>query len=219
MRVPTRNGVLAAAGGGFQFVNASANEINSAPSEVFSIPSGAQAGDLMFVSCAAYATDTITVTSGSGGAWTKNTVQDLVSGNGYYYSILYRVLTSGDISTGTVTVGTPNGASTCVLAVYRGASAVAVKASQAGNTTDPTLTGFTKNASCKGIVTVVLDRNYTNNPSPPGTFTTRAGPGNFQFFNCELADITNPSNYTNGTNVQWTSVGSTSNASWLLELT
>lgn len=214
MRVPTRAGVLTQ-GSGFQFVGASVSDLTST-SQVLAIPGTEAVGDLCFVCVAAYGSDTITITSGSGGAWTKSTVNFFAGG--YYGSVLYRTLTAGDVGAN-ITVNTPNGDSSCVIGVYRGATTVAVKSTVADGGSDPLLTGFTKNAACKGILTFVLGRDYTNNPSPPGTFASRAGPGNFQYFLSELADITNPSNYTNGTDVTWTGVGATANAGWLIELT
>lgn len=212
MRLPTRAGVLASRGNAAQFVNSNINT-GGAASQAISIPSGAQAGDIAIIICWAGFSDSATISGGAGG-WTRNTV--IWTSYSYYSSIFYKVLASGDLAGVTVNSG---GSNPIACLVYRGASAVGVKSTNPGQVTDLDLAGFTKNASCKAVVSLVQDRDGTVGFSPPGTFVSRSG-GAAGFFAIGTADIINPSNYVNGTTVTWTGFATGADQiGWLLELT
>ena len=213
MRVPPRAGVLATTRTALSFVGASVVTATST-AQAITFPVGTQTGDLAIVMCWAGIADTASISGGAGG-WTKNTIT--WTNFGYFSSIFYKTLAAGDVGGVTVNQGNNNA---MVILVYRNAAAVSVKATNPGSaTTSLSLAGFTKNASCKGVVSIVQDRDPTASFAPPGTFASRAlGVG--VNFASGGADIVNPSNYVDGTNVVWTGfVNTFDQVGWLLELT
>lgn len=223
MPVPADFGVYASkvtgGGGGATFVGASTIAEGTGGSVAIPFPGSPQVGDVAIIMCWAGFSDTASISGGAGG-WTKDTITWNVLS--YFSSVFFKVLAAPDL--GGVTLNNastiPSG-STVVVAVYRGPTAAAVKTRNAGEPgTSLTLGGFTKNASCKAIVTFAQDRDPTSNPNQPGIFVMRAGPGGFGFFSGNVADVLTPASYTNGTNIVWTNFDSTERQiGWAIELT
>lgn len=207
-------GVQASAGSvmAAQFVGA-ANNNGGAASQAVTFPGSPVATDFAIIMCWAGFSDTASISGGAGG-WTKSTIT--WTNYGYYSSIFYKALASGDLAGVTVNNG---GNSPIVVMVYRGPTTLAVKSTNTGATGSTlALTGFTKNASCKGVVTIVHDRDPVGGFSPPGTFTSRTISA-YVFFAAGSADILTPANYTNGTTVTWTGFSTgTDQVGWLIEL-
>lgn len=159
--------------------------------------SGAQAGDLALIFGLG-----ISNTPPSG--WTLVFDQLLNTAHRVVFS---KVLTSGDISTGSVTVsGAAN--QPVAVAIYRGATTATKVASTSDNTTDVTVSGVTKAAGCRGIVTAAICGESTANPTAPvesGGATQRVSlTGGSSALG--TADYLPSIRYANGTSLTWTDV-------------
>lgn len=203
MPVPSQFGVFASGssggGGGPAFVTAT-GYLLVATSQVVSF-SGAAVGDLAIITVL---TSTTPVTISGWTAlppfsWNVEAVQ----------SVLWRVLTSGDISTGSVTVTGLNVGVPLMFAAYGGVTSAALKST--GDLEGPgalSIPGFTKSVSSKIIVTFMFLFSSSPASGPlvaPGLSTTRipSFPSSADFLAC-LADILPSSSYTDGSALVWT---------------
>lgn len=206
MPVPSTFGVYASSGStAASFVSVTGYNVTAGNTSQAVAFSGAQAGDVAFIHLAYAGTgfDTATISGGAGG-WTKASQVD-AAGFPYYATNFTKALASGDL--GGVTVNFPNlealNTTIVIVMVYRGASTATLKASASSTTTTLSLAGFNKSGSSKGIVSIVSERDVTANFIPPGTFTARGSYTSSTQWRGRGADITNPSNYADGTNVVW----------------
>lgn len=138
---------------------------------------------------------------------------------GYRTCVYYKVLTAGDISTGSVTVTGLQTTATCMALFYAGASALASVQTATTTTASLAIPGFTKSVNCKGIVGYCTTRAVASTPGAPGTMTNRIANFATANFKSRADDILTPSNYTNGSTLTYTTVGTTEAAGGLLELT
>jgi hypothetical protein len=142
---------------------------------------------------------------------------------GYLQVVIRKVLTAGDISTGSVSLtGLAAVGGTIMLLVYSGpteCSVVSTTESAAG-ATDLEIAGFTKTAGCKAIVAYVSDRDPSSPIVPPGTVVNRIANFNGTFFTSRADDILNPSNYVDGTKLIYTAFeGTNGEIGQILQLT
>lgn len=181
-------------------------------------PAGSASGDiaLVFVAFQGFANNN-TITGGAGGVWTKNALN--WSSLGYYSAVFSKTLASGDLAGNTL--NSPDGSSSpYIIVVYRGPTVVAVKSTvNNGTGTSITLTGFTRAATCKAIISFVTDRDPSATPTAGSPFTAVQGPGAHGAFTANLSDVRTPTNYLGG-NVTWTGFGNTfEQVGYLLEAT
>jgi len=187
--------------GRIDFIGISTREAVSA-SETVSLPVGAAAGDMchIFVEFSAAA-----VTSTSGWSTTSRTWW-------YDSSVFWKKLSSTDITNGSVTLGTLNSASAITLVVHRGVTTSVLKTDEGTSSSAGTtiaLTGYTKAVGCRGILTAVSDRDPDSAPTPPAGFASRGGQ-HATYFTQAIADLVDPSAYTNGAALTWAGMQGTS---------
>lgn len=189
--------LLAGSSQGAAFVGALAVNMPSSSIAV-SFPPGTQAGDIAIIFWAYSGPGTI---SGGAGGWSISSYH--WSAYGYTSTMAIKVLAAGDLAG--VTVNDGAGGCTLIVAVYRGATAATPKTSFLGASGSTlTIPGFTKSASCKGILNFVQDRDPGSNPVQPSPLIMRAGPGNFGYFAANVADQLSPASYVSGTDFNWT---------------
>lgn len=189
--------ILAAGGGGAKtlfFVGAST--ISNASSGNISYPAGTAVGDICIVSLVGSPSF-----SGSG-TWT-----DAINGNGSMAGIstLYvytRILQAGDISS---PPSFTNDFGSMGVHVWRGGTAISLKTGPTtGSGSNLTLTGFVKDAACKGIIIAGYDRadsiGVTTVPSPFIKRNEQRG----SYHQMTFADCASPGSYTNSSNISWT---------------
>lgn len=89
--------------------------------------------------------------------------------------IFWKVLTAGDISTGSVAFSGADAAGCGMIVAYSGATTPTFKTATTSLAGDATLvqTGFAKNASSRGVLSLVIDRDTPSAFSPPGAFAAR----------------------------------------------
>lgn len=201
MPVPSQLGVFASGssgggGGGAAFVVAGTYDPTGSTQSVSF--SGASAGNLALI---------FAVTSGpiTAPGWAALTPYSWAT-EGFIQSILWKVLSSGDISTGSVTVSGVNSNFPVLFAAYSGASTPSVVSTGDVSSDGPlTIPGFTKAAGSKGIVTyMMLFQARPGTLVQPGLATMRIPTYSTSFFMAALADILPSSSYTNGSSLVWT---------------
>ena len=184
-------------------------------SGTYALPGSPQAGDLVIVDAMNTSTHSLTIsTNGGAGSFTAATDPGSTANciSSYFGYLEYRVLTSGDISTGTVAV-TMQSTDPFIVMIYRGPTVVTTKQiiTQSSGTTY-TLNGFAPSGSSKGVVYTVMNggtggsRTITNST---GTWTARKSPGAVAFSGNpywsggdtdELTGYTNTNNALGGLN-------------------
>lgn len=181
------------AGGAMQI---DAQYVGSASHNEFSsgvpLPIGVAVGDLCVVSYHAPRT----LSGGAGSGWTTFTT------DGGNVKASWKRLQAGDISTPLVLDGN---APVTVMA-WRGPTSISAQRTSGSGAApaSPTvgsfsMTGFTKDAQCVGLVAFALGLNGTAEmPGPPWEFGVNAGPLTFQQ---AISTITTPSKYVNGTSL------------------
>lgn len=185
--------------------------------QVVDFPAGCQAGDVVIMSihCATTTGNGSTPAGWSGlfaGAY--NTLR--------LARIVGKVLENADIVAGTVTVTSLNGGNTGIaIQAYRGATGAAIVSSLLEDTgATCAVPGFTKSASCRGLIGIVMCLG--NGPIVvPAGWTERI---NDTIANCGpfgAADLLTPSSYTNGAAITWSgfTTPGESQAAWVIELT
>lgn len=205
MRVPTRNGVLAAGaggggGGGAGFVT----EHNYAPAGVSQAVSftGAAAGNLAVVSISNYQTSAPAAPAGWTLVWSYTWVSD-----GYFEGLYTKVLSAGDILAGSVTfTGLDAGDATIKALFYTGATAASMRSVGEGSGTATAL-GFVKSVGFKALVTYCTTRGAGGTPTAPGTTVNRIATFASGVFRSRADDILNPANYVDGTGLTYTGLG------------
>ena len=204
MPVPTTFGVFASgAAGSSAAAFVAKNEYTPSTSSQAVSFSGAAAGNLAII-----------IVSNSTGGFPP-TPAGWTSLGGYTWPVysyndtaFIKVLSAGDISTGSVTLTALNTDSTVQILFYAGATTAAVVGSAATSSTTVTIPGFTKNANCKGIVLYCTTRQTVASPSAPGTAVNRIANFASANFKSRADDILNPSNYVDGSGLPYTNAGS-----------
>jgi hypothetical protein len=132
--------------------------------------------------------------------------------------ICYKVLTSGDISTGSVSVSTIAGGLVMIL-IYRGATVATIVSSKVGSSTSLSVDGFTKNPSSRGVLTYVSEGGITDTIARPSGSASR---NNFSssVIRAAAADIL-PASFYGGGALVWTGLlsGTNNNVGQIIELT
>ena len=162
-----------------------------APTITVPFPAGAQVGDIAVM--------LLVSTSGGSGPVPSGWSFGSVGFSGATSLYASKKLTSGDIATGSVDVSYSSGS--YMLALYRGPTAVAVKAFLATgyNTPSPMVaTGFTKAAGSKIIASIIGSPTAMYSLSPGAPLTSRAGNTAVN-----LSDINPASGYTNGSDFSY----------------
>lgn len=178
-----------------RFIKATAYPVSANPQNVSF--SGASAGQLAVVMTTASSSAGIATPSG----WTlAGTYSWALS---YKTQVFYKVLSAGDISTGSVNFAAAAG-DIIIAAFYAGAAVASVKSTQEATTSSVTIAGFTKNTGCKGILSIGVDNDPVGTPTPPGSMTARTAVSASSFFSARLADFAAPLSYVDGTNETWT---------------
>ena len=180
-----------------------------------SFPVGTQAGDLaMIMSWGGFASSGSI--SGGAGGWSADHINWL--NYGYRSSLLWKVLAAGDLAGVNFVSGSAGSA--YVVAVYRGATSLAVKQTNTGGGgSEVPFSGFTKASNSKALVTIMHDRGPSSTPAAPAEFVRRTGGGAIHFA-AWLADLLNTSRYDNGDPLKWTDAETAlDQVGWLLELT
>lgn len=222
-----RQGVAAAAAFGFnqgistlRVGSSIGNSTGGSTTTALTWPAGTLAGDfaVLYIAYQGFANNN-SITGGAGG-WTKDALAWLTLG--YYSAVFSKALTSGDLAG--VTLNRPDaiaeGPTPYIIVVYRGPTALAVKSTVTNGTgTTITLTGFTKAATSKAIISCVSDRDPSATPATGSPFTAVRGPGTNPNFTSNLNDVLTPTAYLGG-NVTWTGFGNTfEQTGYLIELT
>ncbi|RAK51208.1 hypothetical protein [Phenylobacterium soli] len=171
--------------------------------------SGAQAGDL----CVIWKTHQgVDVTGYTAQAMPARTPWD-----GFNGALYYRALTSGDISTGSVSVNTAGG---CITAygIYRGpTTAILQTTAKAASATGVTVSGFVKNGSESGVLAGCFHQG-SSAPTGPTVTNTRESVAGTVFGSLRLSDYDPPSSYPTAGNVSWTFGATTNGEAWLAAL-
>jgi hypothetical protein len=125
----------------------------------------------------------------------------------YATATFAKVLSSGDISTGHVTLtGGGTGGAICIAAWRGPATAVQASAATGGNGgTSLSIPGFPRNHSARAVVTYVLDA-ATASPTAPTGATGRATYGSG--VSIGVADFLPPTAYHSNTALVWTGLAS-----------
>lgn len=201
MPVPTMFGVLAsgAAGSGAAYITE--HHYSPATSQAVSF-SGAAAGQLALI----IVSNSLTAAPSPPAGWTSLGSYTWAT-FGYKDTAFWKILSAGDISTGSVTVTGLGSDGTLEIVFYSGVTSIALVGTGDSTTSTVNIPGFTKSGSCKGIVTYCTTRATGSSPAAPGTATNRVavfGAGNFK---TRVDDILNPSNYVDGSDLPYTNVG------------
>lgn len=212
MPVPPLFGAFGVAGSGNHVTFVAEHHYAPSFSQLVSF-TGATVGDLGIVIISNSLTSFTAVPSGwtlaSSYVWASNPYNDYT---------LYKVLTSGDISSG-VTFATLAADGLLAAVVYRGATVATVVGTGDTTTSATTIPGFTKNAGCVGIVTYSTTRQTAATLVSPAVTASRianyTGGAHFKF---SVDDIIYPWNYTNGAGLTYTG-GSTETIARAIELT
>lgn len=210
MTVPSAFGVLASGSAASTSFVTAASYTPGGASQVVTF-AGAAAGNLALV-VVSFASGTATPAG-----WTLVGSYTWVA-FGYVQSVYSKVLTSGDISTGSVTFTSTQNGGTVMAAFYAGPT-VATIVSTSDGTPDAAMPGFTKNAACKALVAYATDRSPTSSITAPGTMTARIAPFVSVFFVSRLDDILTVSNYTNGSTLTYAGTGIFEIVGQVIELT
>lgn len=211
MGLPTRAGVLASTASGSTAFVTEHHYTPAGGTQVVSF-SGAASGNLAIINC----TFASSVSTPAG--WTLVGSYNWIT-YGYLQATYSKVLGSGDISTGSVTVSGLQAGSIVMAAFYSGPTVATIVAT--GDSAGPSVSipGFTKNGGCKGIVTVCAARDQSVGLTPPGTVVNRIPNYTSTFLVARLDDIINPSNYTNGTDLTYGASGAFRAVGQIVELT
>lgn len=175
---------------------------------------GAAAGDL----CIVYIQTTFQSASAPSGFTSVGS--GIWPSQDYEWSISQKILTSGDITAGTISV--TNVDEIAGLLIYRGASSATLienNDSTSASVSTLVLAGFAKNAACVGVITMADDGDPSSTGmTPPSGFTMRASPfSGFRLIHA-VADAP-PANYTDAATLTWTNfVTGNFQHGWLLEL-
>lgn len=197
--------ILAAGGGGAKtlfFVGAST--ISNASSGNISYPAGTAVGDICIVSFCG------SPSFGGGGTWTSAVYNNSsMSGISALY-VYTRILQSDDISS---PPSFTNSYGSVGVLVWRGGTAITKKTGPTiGSGSDLTLTGFVKNAACKGIIIAGYDRTdsigVTTVPSPFVKRDEQRG----SYHQMTFADCDSPESYTNSSSISLTGWNTTYNS-------
>jgi hypothetical protein len=203
MPIQTTFGIYAAGHtgsiGGPAFVTATGVPVTTSTQSISL--SGAAAGNLAIISTTSSATASAT-------GWTALAAYTWTS-LGYTQNTLWKILTTGDISDGSVSVSNLQIDSTVMLSVYTGVTSASLRETADATTgTGVSIPGFTKNASSKILVTwsSYHDTSGTSTNTPPGLAIQRIAPfhASLPVFVTALADIIPSSAYTNGSLLNWT---------------
>ena len=197
----------------------------AATTETFSFPAGASPGDLLlFYAQNSTSTGETYKTTSDSAAFTNLVYDALPGGGGTTTSLGYKVLTSGEIANGQMTVTGASTSGGLVMSLYHmtGSAAAAAKVSSySTNVTSQTLAGFTPAFNTAGVVFVAYDRDTgaATLSMSPGTWASRANaqPGlYFRFFAQDLL-----TGYTNATTTisGYDNSGAAYKNSYLVELT
>lgn len=196
--------ILAAGGGGETLTFVGASTISGASSGNISYPAGTAVGDICIVSLCG------SPFFGGSGTWTT-----AINGNGSMagVSTLYvytRILQSGDISS---PPSFANATGALGVLVWRGGTAISLKTGPTtGSGSNLTLTGFVKDAACKGIIIAGYDRadsiGVTTVPSPFIKRNEQRG----SYHQMTFADCASPGSYTNSSSISWTGWNTTYNS-------
>lgn len=139
---------------------------------------------------------------------------------GYHSGAYAKVLSSGDISTGSVSLsGFDTTDSIVIFLAYSGPTTATAVGRGDTTSSSVSIPGFTKNAASKGIVTYALSRDTSATLTAPGIVTSRSGLLSVTDFKGRADDVTNPANYTNGSAITYTGAGGTEAVASALELT
>jgi len=205
MPIPSMAGVLASGGAGSSgavFVTSANYDRPGSGSQAISF-SGMSAGQLAII---------WNVSNGarpSASGW--NAINTGAYNLGYPVTLLWKVLTSADISAGSVTVTADAGFFT-VQAWLGPTSAAVVSAADANGAPGyVTIPGYTKSGSFKGLIGLASLQNNGSGATTlvgPGTMVNRISNYQSTFFLATVADILNPANYTDGTAITFTANGS-----------
>lgn len=194
-----RPGVVSSGGAGVPaaaFVAVAAYQF-AAGNQDFSF-AGMLAGDLAIVYCQGTTTFPLTP---SGWTFVANDAW-----NSLPAGVFYKVLSAGDITAGKQNFSPVDAAACGLIVAYRGPTVATYKTgtTSAAGANNLVQTGFAKAAGCKGIVTVVLDRDE---PSPfvaPGLVNTRINAVAETNFAFGLYDILTVASYADNSTLTFT---------------
>ncbi len=121
--------------------------------------------------------------NGSGGG---TSFPDVGTVGGYQNAVQYKVLTTADISDGTISASAMSAGAPFIAAIYRGATVFTTKsfADNTAGSTSLALTGFTPDAATKGVV-ILGGTSAGGSNNPPSTLTS---------YTARIADQTSPNN-------------------------
>lgn len=159
--------------------------------------SGAQAGDLAII---IVENSAFSISTPSG--WTL--VDSYAWATfGYHTAVFSKLLTAGDISTGSVTMTGLDAADSIVMFLaYRGAVTVTAVSNADVQTSNITIPGFTKNSASKGIVTYCQSRSPASTMTPPAGAASRTARLQTANFSARANDIL--ADYVDGTGLTYT---------------
>lgn len=182
-------------------------------SRVTTLPVGTAANDLVLCliqNASAAATLPSGFTSMGTGTWPSY---------GYGWIIGYKVASAGDITTGSYTATGVETNAPMILMTYRGSTVATLINENDETFAGLTQAGFTKAGGSDQIVSLVMDRDHSGNPTVPAGWNSRTATFLSGYFAIRYADIASGS-YTNGTAVVWsTFTNGFYQHGWLVELT
>jgi hypothetical protein len=156
--------------------------------------SGAQAGDLALL----IAVQAVTSTPGG---WTA--AGTAVSWAGSSLNVYFKVLSSGDISTGSLSVTGVNGG-TVVLSMYRGPTvATVVSTAQTSAGSPLTIPGFTRSTLAAGEVSHFVTSGASGIVTPPPIGTVKLNAGSVGSYTPILLTFLPGARYPSGTSLTW----------------
>ena len=176
--------------------------------------SGASAGNLALI----IVSNSTSVAPSAPTGWTALATYTWVT-YGYHEAAFYKVLNSGDISTGSVTVSGLATDSTVEFLDYSGVSSAALVSTGDVTASPLAISGFTKNAASKVIVAYCTNRTATGNATLPSGMTNRIANFASTNFQTRVDDFLPSSGYANGASVTYTATVGFEVIGRLIELT
>lgn len=170
------------------FTLVGATTFNGATSYGISWPSGTAADDLALF-----------FWGGNSSSFSASGITELADsafGSGHFAGAAYKVLTSGDVSSMTITNSSFGGS---FAVVFRGPTVMTQKATANSTGASVSLTGFTKDASSLVVLAVAIERDMVQ-PDPVSGWTSTGGGGTSTYF-AGAASYVASSGYTNSASV------------------
>lgn len=183
-------------------------------SRVTALPVGTAAGDLVLclIENALGAGPTLPAgfTSIGTGSWPSYL---------YNWEIGYKVASAGDITTGSYTGTGVETNAPMILMTYRGSTVATLINDNDDVGAGLSQAGFVKAGGSDQVVSLVMDRDHSGNPTVPAGWTARTTTYLSGYFAIRYADIAS-AGYVNGTAVVWsTFTNGFDQHGWLVELT